>query len=817
MPIVGAGRFEPGKAWWTSVFPLYVLGGFTLFSVLGYATFGRRPQILLDYPSLLSFYSISFQFFAQAHVALCAVALAVYLIPRVGFRWAGPFLAVYLVSFTSEFVGTTYGVPFGPYGYNALLGAKWFGRVPLVIPLSWFLMAIPAYAVAVARFGKPALRIGVASLLLAAWDLSLDPAMSYLTSYWWWGEQGPYYSMPLLNLLGWILTGIVIMIVLEAMGAHRWLAALSLRWMAAYYLITLLMPFGMVVAGGLWGAAAATLGALALAWITLRSTFDGRDRGDGLHKAMDTEVTARVSEAGRVGAAPAHAIVGMEPSFDAAAYFAAHSRSFSFAARWFPRPERRMIACLYAYCRTTDDLVDAQVGRPPEAVDTELAAWLGLSRAAYEGKPSGIGWLDEIMQASAKARMPFEIIEDLVQGVRTDLGRVRVQDDAELMVYAYRVASVVGLWMCYLHGVTRPETLEQAAALGRAMQITNILRDVGDDFAQDRIYLPAARMQAHGVAEADLKAMAEGGAPPPGYIALIQGLVRLADAQYAFAAPGLAALPPAFGRAAAVASGVYQGIHGALERNGYDNFRRRAYTTNRAKIRLTARALLALRRAQRAHRPAAEKAVGWLPAGRTLLAALLLVGAAATGSPEAAFGQEARRPAATARDRPDPFLDALRESYLAATRDRDEIARGLQRITRSGRTDPEALGYRAAFEALKAKYAFWPTQKMQHLNAALPALDRLVGRNPRNVEVRYLRLLSCYFLPGFLGRKQTVQEDFSALADILPEARGQYPPTLYRQMAGFVLKHGRLGAAQRDGLAAAAAAPESAASLRPEQ
>jgi putative membrane protein len=99
---------------------------------------------------------------------------------------------------------------------------------------------------------------------LTAWDLALDPAMSYLTPYWIWEATGPFYGMPWVNLLGWMGTGMVLMAVLEGLGARRWGPSISLPWAAAYFGVVLLMPLGMVAAAGLWWAVLATALALAV-------------------------------------------------------------------------------------------------------------------------------------------------------------------------------------------------------------------------------------------------------------------------------------------------------------------------------------------------------------------------------------------------------------------------------------------------------------------------------------------------------------------------------------------------------------------------
>jgi uncharacterized membrane protein len=114
------------------------------------------------------------------------------------------FAAVYFVSLVGELLGTTYGIPFGEYSYIALLGVKWFDRVPLLIPLSWFTICWACWVIARQRSaGLSAILFGTA--LLVAWNLLLDPAMSKVTSYWILGERDSYYGMPWMNLVGWCL------------------------------------------------------------------------------------------------------------------------------------------------------------------------------------------------------------------------------------------------------------------------------------------------------------------------------------------------------------------------------------------------------------------------------------------------------------------------------------------------------------------------------------------------------------------------------------------------------------------------------------
>jgi uncharacterized membrane protein len=248
---------------------LWVLCAFTAFTLAGYASFGLHPRLLARFPEVAGIYGVAFRFFAVGHVLIAGSVLALFLVLRTGGRWLPAFAALYGISLASELLGTSLGVPFGDYRYTQLLGIKWFGLVPLVIPLSWFFMALPSYALALRALPAPQAagrRVLLASLILASWDLALDPAMSHATQYWVWGEAGPYYGMPLLNLLGWYVTGLLLMGALAALRAEVWIGGLPHRWLGGFYLANLALPLGMSAAAGLWGAVAATLGALGAAY-----------------------------------------------------------------------------------------------------------------------------------------------------------------------------------------------------------------------------------------------------------------------------------------------------------------------------------------------------------------------------------------------------------------------------------------------------------------------------------------------------------------------------------------------------------------------
>jgi 15-cis-phytoene synthase len=280
-----------------------------------------------------------------------------------------------------------------------------------------------------------------------------------------------------------------------------------------------------------------------------------------------------------------------------AGFLAQHSRSFRFAAGFFHRDDAARVAGVYAYCRVTDDLVD----RPPPGVDGEalLASWAELSHQAHRGEATGLPLLDATLGEMGRRGIPFALAAELCEGMRMDLRGVRYSSLEALRAYSYRVASVVGLWLARLFGVQDPMLLERAERLGHAMQLTNVLRDVGEDWERGRLYLPADRLAAHRIGTAELERMRRGSLPiQPGFRALMEELMAVADEDYRSALAVLPELPASFARPVWVAAHVYRGIHAEIRRNRFDTLTRRAHTGPTAKGLLAARALWQLHRAR---------------------------------------------------------------------------------------------------------------------------------------------------------------------------------------------------------------------------
>jgi uncharacterized membrane protein len=273
------GRVTNGKFEGFLLSLVYFISGAAL---AGFATFGLHPEMLIQAKVPPATYGQMMVLAPRAQIVVAFAVLALYLTRRVGARWLGAFAVVYVVSLGAELAGTTVGLPFGPYRYTDGLGWKWFAHVPALIPASWFMMALPSYAIAFWRFPRRSsvvARVALGSFILLSWDLSLDPAMSLATKYWVWGTSGPYYGMPLLNLFGWFVTGVALMVVFTAMRVDNWISALSAPWLIAYYGANLLLPVGMAGAAGMGWAVAATAVALGAAWIIARAGRPQRTAG----------------------------------------------------------------------------------------------------------------------------------------------------------------------------------------------------------------------------------------------------------------------------------------------------------------------------------------------------------------------------------------------------------------------------------------------------------------------------------------------------------------------------------------------------------
>src|SRR6185436_14463189 len=175
--------------------------------------------------------------------------------------------------------------------------------------------------------------------------------------------------------------------------------------------------------------------------------------------------------------------------------------SFYYSFLFLPEERRRAITALYAFCREVDDVVDEC--SDTSVARTKLAWWRNEVAAAHHGKPQ-----HPVAQALAALLPRFKLAEsrlyEIIAGMEMDLDQNRYADFEALKLYCHRVAGVVGLLSAEIFGYRDRRTLEYAQDLGLAFQLTNIIRDVGEDARRDRIYLPQDELRQHGVTVADI-------------------------------------------------------------------------------------------------------------------------------------------------------------------------------------------------------------------------------------------------------------------------------------------------------------------------
>ncbi|MCX8156599.1 MAG: presqualene diphosphate synthase HpnD [Verrucomicrobiae bacterium] len=232
-----------------------------------------------------------------------------------------------------------------------------------------------------------------------------------------------------------------------------------------------------------------------------------------------------------------------------------------------PAEKRAAMAALYAFCREVDDVADEEE-RPVAERRAALARWRAEVQAACRGERPGLAVLQELQPVIERYRLAPELLEEVLRGVEMDLDIARYGTYAELEVYCYRVASAVGLLSIEIFGYRNPGCREYAVALGKALQLTNILRDVRVDAARGRIYVPQEELRRQGCAEADILA----GRYTPAYAAAAAAMAERARGYYRRARE----LLPAEDRRAMVAAelmgSVYWSLLRRLERRGYDVF-----------------------------------------------------------------------------------------------------------------------------------------------------------------------------------------------------------------------------------------------------
>ena len=263
-----------------------------------------------------------------------------------------------------------------------------------------------------------------------------------------------------------------------------------------------------------------------------------------------------------------------------------HARTFFFASHGLPRRVRSHAYAVYGFCRWADDGVDGAPNRAEAA--RSLAASRRALEAAYGDGPVASGLLAFRRTVNERA-IPRDLFESLLDGMEMDLDVNRYENFPALDLYCYRVAGVVGLMMTHVFGFRHPRCLPRAVALGRAMQLTNILRDVKEDWGRGRIYLPREELDRFGVTEGQIAA----GKVDDNFRDLMRFQIERAHRNYDDSEAGVPDLIGASSRLTVRLMGrLYGGILGEIEAFDYDVFAARARVPGRRKLGVLAGLLL---------------------------------------------------------------------------------------------------------------------------------------------------------------------------------------------------------------------------------
>jgi phytoene synthase len=267
-----------------------------------------------------------------------------------------------------------------------------------------------------------------------------------------------------------------------------------------------------------------------------------------------------------------------------------HSKSFALASRLLPERAARDAALVYAWCRRADDAIDERSAESPAQALVRLRAELGC---VYAGASPQDPVLSAFQSVVREAGIPAQYPADLLAGMEMDVAGQAYATLDELLVYCYRVASTVGLMMCHVMGVSDAVALRHAAHLGLGMQLTNICRDVHEDFRRGRLYLPDDLLARHGAGGLH---SALGQPFPQSALGpcrgALQELLAIAGRYYASSDAGLDYLSWRCALAVNAARRIYSAIGAQVARQGWDVLGPRAVVPTSQKLGLCAQAAL---------------------------------------------------------------------------------------------------------------------------------------------------------------------------------------------------------------------------------
>ncbi len=274
-----------------------------------------------------------------------------------------------------------------------------------------------------------------------------------------------------------------------------------------------------------------------------------------------------------------------------------HAKTFYMATRFLPNHKQRGIFAIYSLCRYIDDLVDEaedlveQEKLSRQDIEYKLESWKQKLQDTYDGRAHDNAILIAFSDVLKRHHIPIEMPFELMEGVCMDLFKNRYDTFDELYDYSFKVASIVGLMTSQVFGYESREALGYAVDLGIAMQLTNILRDVGEDLQRDRIYLPKEDLNRFGVTEEDLfeHRLNEQ------VIDLLRFEIDRTRRYYNRSDKGIALLSSDSHLPVYLARQNYSRILDKIEENNYNVFGRRAYLNATEKLSILPRAYYQMR------------------------------------------------------------------------------------------------------------------------------------------------------------------------------------------------------------------------------
>jgi phytoene synthase len=264
-----------------------------------------------------------------------------------------------------------------------------------------------------------------------------------------------------------------------------------------------------------------------------------------------------------------------------------YAKTFYYAAKFLPRNVRRGSYILYTFSRQTDNLADDYPEDTLEQKSKIINDWKIQINKAFETEDSNSLILNTYSKLSKQKQIPKQLALELVEGVETDLTKKNYKNFEELEKYCYLVASVPGLMLTHLIGFSSKDAFPHAISMGKAMQLTNILRDIKEDWQNGRVYLPQQDLDKYGITQNDFETTKG----QQKFVPLIKEYIIKARQYYIHGYDGLHYLEPKSRFAAKMAGVIYEKILDVIEKQDYKVFEKRAFVRKREKLLATVKSI----------------------------------------------------------------------------------------------------------------------------------------------------------------------------------------------------------------------------------